>query len=177
MRIVSVLIATLLASSAALAQPGPMMGGQGQMADGMPMGMMMGGCAMMGRSEGALAFLKTELQIKASQEKAWSAFADAYRKDATERPMGPGPHHGGMKGSGMGRGKMGAGMMGGSGEPFPKVMEQHIQMMQSHLDRANTMNSAAKPLYDALNAEQRKTADELLPRFVMMHCAMGAGTP
>jgi len=173
MRIASFLTAALLTSAAAFAQPGPMMGGQ----DGMPMGMMMGGCAMMGRSEGALAFLKTELRIKTAQEKAWNTFADAYRKNAADRPMGPGPHRGGMKGSGAGRGGMGAGMMGGSGEPFPKAMEQRIQMMQSHLDNAKAMNGVAKPLYDALDAEQRKTADELLPRFVMMPCAMGGGTP
>ena len=164
MKLMSVAMAALLMSSAALAQPGPMMGG-----DDMPMmGMMGGHCAMMGRTEGALAFLKTELKITAAQEKSWDAFADAYRANAADMPMGHGPRggHGKMKGKG-------AHMMGGmGGGPFPDVMAQHLQMMEQHIDGARKMTDAATPLYKALNADQRKTADELLPRFVMMRCGM-----
>jgi hypothetical protein len=174
MRFLTGAMIALVASSAALAQPyGPMHGGpQGDM-----MGMMMGHCRMMQRSEGALAFLKTELKITAAQEKAWGAFAAAYRDEAAQGPKGPmagrrgGP--GGMGPGRMGPGGMGpGGMMMGAGEPFPKAVEQHLQLMERHLAGARKLTDAAKPLYDALSAEQKKTADELLTHFVMMRCPM-----
>lgn len=156
----------LLLSTVAFAQPAHMGGPPSPMMAGeMPMmGMMMGGhCAMMRRSEGALAFLKTELKITAAQDKAWGAFADAYRTEAASRSKGP-AHGGAMGGPG--------GMMIGSGEPFPKAVDTHLRMMERHLASARKLSDAAKPLYDALSADQRKTADELLTHFVMMRCPM-----
>lgn len=172
MKILTGAAITLLLSTAVFAQPGPMGRGPGgpMMAGDMSMmGMMMGGhCAMMRRSEGALAFLKTELKITAAQDKAWGAFAAAYRAEAANRPKGSG--HGGA----MGPGVMGSpgGMMMGSSEPFPKAVDTHLQMMERHLVSVRTLTDAAKPLYDALGADQRKTADELLTHFVMMQCPM-----
>jgi hypothetical protein len=169
MRLLTGVMIGLLASSAAFAQPhGPMAGG-GPHGDDMPMtGMMMGHCRMMQRSEGALAFLKTELKITAAQDKAWAAFAAAYRDQVAQGPKGP------MAGRRGGQGRMGpgGGMTMGAGEPFPKAVEQHLQMMERHLAGARKLTDAAKPLYDALGAEQKKTADELLTHFVMMRCAM-----
>jgi hypothetical protein len=130
--------------------------------------MMMGHCAMMRRSEGALAFLKTELAVTPAQSKVWDAFAAAYRSEAATKPQGM------MKGGGAkmkgGGGMMGGGMMGGPAKPFPEAMAQHTQMMENHLASAKRLTDAARPLYDALSAEQRKSADELLPHFIMMRC-------
>lgn len=176
MRMLTGAAIALLVSTAALAQPGPM----GPRPGNMPMmGMMMGGhCAMMRRSEGALAFLKTELRITPAQEKSWEAFATAYRAEAANRPKGPMPGGGGMGPGMMGPGMMGPGMMGGGmmmggpGGPFPKAVDAHLQMMENHLASARKLKDAAKPLYDALGAEQKKTADELLTHFVMMQCPM-----
>jgi hypothetical protein len=183
MKILSGVAIALLLSTAALAQPGPAGGGPGgpMMTGDMPMmGMMMGHCAMMRRSEGALAFLKAELKIASGQEKAWEAFAAAFRTEAANRPKGPmpggrgGPMGPGMMGPGMmgPGGGMGPGMMGGAGQPFPKAVETHLQFMERHLTSARKLMETAKPLYDALNVEQKKTADELLTHFVMMRCPM-----
>ena len=176
MRLLTGAAIALLASTAALAQPGPMgpRGGGPMMADNMPMMGMMGHCAMMRRSEGALAFLKTELKIAGPQEKAWNGFADAYRAEAAKLPKGPGgaPMGPGMMGGGPGMMGPGGGMVSPVGQPFPKAVETHLQMMERHIASARKLSDAAKPLYDALNAEQRKTADELLVHFVMMHCPM-----
>lgn len=168
MRILTGAMIALIASCAAFAQPGPhgpTAGQGGQPGDNMPMmGMMMGHCAMMQRTEGALAFLRTELKITPAQEKAWDAFAADYRAEATNRPKGP-------RADGS-RAMMGRGMMGGASGPFPQTMAQRIQMMENHLAGAKKLTDAAKPLYDGLSAEQRKTADELLPHFIMMRCPM-----
>ncbi len=167
MRVLTGATIALFASGAAFAQPGPMPGGHGgPMADRMPMmGMMMGGhCAMMERTEGALAFLKTELKITAAQEKTWGAFAAVFRAEAAGKPKGP-----------MARGhgpKMGPGAKADAPAPFPQAVARHLQMMDQHQASLKKLSDAAKPLYDELNAEQRKTADELLLHFVMSHCAM-----
>jgi hypothetical protein len=157
----------LVAASTASAQPGPGGHGGGPMADRMPMmGMMMGGghCAMLRRTEGALAFLKTELKIAAAQEKAWEGFAAAFRQEAANKAKNAKAHGHGPK--------MGPGAKPDAAEPFPQAMARHIEMMDQHHAGAKKLSDAAKPLYDALNAEQRKTADELLMHFVMSHCGM-----
>jgi hypothetical protein len=172
MRFLTGAMIVLVASSTAVAQPHGPAAGSGPHADNMPMmGMMMGHCRMMQRSEGALAFLKTELKITAAQEKAWGAFAAAYRDEVAQRPKEPMAGRRGGPG-GMGPGGMGPGGMMGAGQPFPKAVEQHLQMMERHLASARKLTDAAKPLYDALSAEQKKTADELLTHFVMMRCPM-----
>lgn len=140
-------------STEAAAPPGP---------PGM-MGMMQGmKCPMAGHPEGALAFLKTELSITPSQAQTWEAFATAYRDvAASHAPM-------------MGGGMMGGGMMGGEGKggmaakPFPDRMAMHTKMMERHLQAAKKLQAAVQPLYAALNAKQKKTADEVLPMIAMM---------
>ncbi len=167
MRVLTAATIALFASGAAFAQPGPMPGGHGgRMADRMPMmGMMMGGhCAMMQRTEGALAFLRTELKITAAQEKTWGAFAAVFRAEAADRAKGAMAHGHGPK--------MGPDAKADAAEPFPQAIARHLQMMDLHHASLKKLSDAAKPLYDELNAGQRKTADELLMHFVMSHCAM-----
>lgn len=158
MRLMTGAAIALLASTAAFAQP---MGGHGGGERPM-MGMMGGGaCMMIKRTEGALAFLKTELKITQAQEKTWGSFATAFRASATDKPA-----HGGPKGHGAKHGK-------GEAATFPEKVAHHTAMMDAHHAGFKTLSDAAKPLYDALNAEQRKTADELLMHFVMSHhCGM-----
>lgn len=166
MKFVTGAMIALLAASVASAQPGPMGGGHdGPMAGGMPMrGMMMGHCAMMRRTEGALAFLKTELKITAAQEKSWDGFAAAFRQEAADRAKS-------AKGHGH-KPKMGPGPKADAAEPFPQALAHRTQMMDQHHAGMKKLSDAAKPLYDGLNAEQRKAADALLMHFVMSHCAM-----
>lgn len=135
-------------TEAAAAPPGP----QGMM--GMMQGMK---CPMAGHAEGTLAFLKTELNITPAQAQTWDAFATAYRDvAASHAPM------------------MGGGMMGSEGKggmaakPFPDRMAMHTKMMERHLQAAKKLQAAVQPLYAALNAKQKKTADEVLPMIAMM---------
>jgi LTXXQ motif family protein len=151
--------AILLALAApALAAPpsghGPMMAD-----DRSSMGMMRGMCPMgMGRhTEGALAFLKTELKITPAQTAAWDAFAAAYRDSkghGGQMPMMPG----GM-------------MNGGKALPMPERMAQHAKMMEGHLAQLKKMQGSVSQLYASLTTEQKRMADELLPMF-MMHRMM-----
>lgn len=152
MRTWTMLAVALLASSAALAQP---MGGHGGGGGHM---MMDGGghCVMMQRPEGALAFLKTELKIASSQERAWNAFADAYREAAGGAHEGHGE-------------KNGDHAKHGKAQSFLDKAQHHVEMMDKHHAGFKSVYDAAKPLYEALNPDQRKAADELLMHFLMPH--------
>ncbi|WP_186291185.1 Spy/CpxP family protein refolding chaperone [Nitrospirillum viridazoti] len=114
--------------------PGMMSGGMGGMA-----GMMTGD-----HMEGRLAFLKTELHITDAQGKVWSAFADAVRAAAKGARM--------MHGS----------MMGAATATWPERLAQHEKMLSAHLEALKSIRAAAEPLYAALDAEQKKTADDLM---------------
>ena len=148
MKTLTILAVALLASSAALAQP---MGGHGGG------NMMSGGCVMMQRTEGALAFLKTELKIAPSQEQAWNDFADAYRDAAGAGHEG----HGKKPGDHKAQGKH------DKAESFLDKAQHHLEMMDMHHAGFKKVYDAAKPLYETLNTEQRKTADELLMHYLM----------
>lgn len=129
------------------------------------MGMMSGmDCPMMGgHTEGVLAFLRTELHITKAQTAAWDGFAAAYRHAAASLPQMP-RVEGAMKGPG-------AGMMGDDAKattPFPDRLSAHMQKMGERLAAMRTMRNALGPLYAAFSAEQKKTADRLLPMFTMM---------
>ncbi len=145
--------AAVLATSA-VAQPWPGMGPGQMMGEDRPgMGMMGGGMGMCSarHSEGMLSFLKTELKIAPAQEKTWDAFAAAYR-EAKGGPMPMMP--GGMMG-------------GGKAQPLPERMAQHEQMMEARLGVMKKMHAAITPLYASLSAEQKRTADEILPMGMM----------
>ena len=134
----------------------PMMG-QGGMMGGGDMGSMMGGgmgMQMMARHiEGRIAFLKAELKITDAQLPQWNAFAQAMRDNAAAMP--------GM-GSGMG-------MMNQSGA-LPDRLAAREKMLSARLEGLRKLKAAADPLYAALSADQKKTADELMisPMGMMM---------
>jgi hypothetical protein len=161
MKIMTAFAAALVISTAAIAQPNHNANPEAIGHEGMPMmGMMQPHCALMGRTDGALAFLKTELAISPSQSKAWDDFEAVYRAEASSRSRGAMGDRGMMK---CGKGPQ-------MNEPFPRKIAHHLEMMESHHARAKKLAASAAPLYDALNANQRKTADELLMHFAMSHC-------
>jgi hypothetical protein len=141
--------------------------GPGMMGSGYGMGPgMMGsgygmGPGMMGRGggpgqregyvEGRIAFLKTELKITPDQAKLWDAYADALRASA----------------------KTMAGMHAAmttimTATALPERLDAVESVMTERLDAFKQTKAAALPLYAALSAEQKATADEIMP-------AMGMG--
>lgn len=133
----------------------PMMGMQEGGMQNMPMGMMcgmmrqdgmgsmpMGGMPVMAdRTEGRIAFLRTELKITDAQLPLWNAVADAIRANA----------------------KGGMGMMDNMGQGS---LTERLGAREKHLaaqaEALRKFKSAVDPLYAALTDEQKKTADELL---------------
>jgi hypothetical protein len=128
-------------------QPG-MMGNMGQM---MPMmrQMMMGQQGGMGMPfehvEGRIAFLKAELKITDAQTPQWNAFAETLRSNATS-------HRAAYQ------------RMTADGMPstWPERLAFQQKMLSARLDSLKAMEAAVKPLYAALNDEQRKVADQLM---------------
>ncbi len=163
-----------------------MMSGQGMMGPGMMGQGMMMNCPMMGsgmmgsgnpHTEGRLAFLKTELKITESQEKAWNRFSDVMREVDQKRAsastkMGQGGMAPGMMGQGtMGQGTMGQGMMSQStGLSAPDALKKRVDLVETHLGNLKKLQAATAKLYRDLDESQKKTADELLG----MPCGMGA---
>ncbi|WP_332684633.1 Spy/CpxP family protein refolding chaperone [Bosea sp. (in: a-proteobacteria)] len=126
---------------------------QSMMGSGM-MSMMNGGAmAMMGqmmapeRIEGRIAFLKTELKITAAQEPLWSAFAEALRANARTMSSRQGMMTGGH---------------GAASQTLPQRIEGHERALSEHLDALRQLKAALQPLYAALDAAQKQTADQLL---------------
>jgi hypothetical protein len=116
---------------------------------GMPMmRMMMGqdGMHMMaGHIEGRLAFLKTELKITDAQLPLWNAFAQAMRDNATA--MAAMPHA----------------MTGIDQAPaFPDKLAARETLLTARLEAVRKLKVAADPLYIALYADQKKTANEIM---------------
>jgi hypothetical protein len=128
-------------------------------AQGMPMGpgssgnmpvmgmmqMMMGQNGMAGHVEGRIAFLKAELKITDAQKLLWNTVADAMRANAK-----------GMSGMPSGMPVM------GSAATLPDKLAMHEKMMAAHLDGLRKLKAAVEPLYASFNADQKKTADELM---------------
>jgi hypothetical protein len=134
-----------------------MPGGMG-MGDGGMTGMMrmMGaeGMQMMAQHvEGRIAFLKAELKITEQQLPQWNAFADAMRDNAKamQGVMGP---------------MMGAGAEGA----LPDRLAAREKQLAARLEAIRKLKAAADPLYTALSADQKKTADEIMvsPMGMMM---------
>ena len=145
---------------AAAATPAPATQGMpmGTMPEGsrsMPMtGMMqtmMGQNGVAGHVEGRIAFLKAELKITDAQQPLWSAVADAMRANA----------------KGMADMPTGMAMMG-SAATLPDKLAMHEKTMAAHLDALRKLSAAVEPLYAAFNADQKKTADELMIGPMMM---------
>ena len=96
--------------------------------------------------EGRLAYIKAELKITEPQESLWNAYAAAARDNANAMRA----HCSTM----MSR-------HSGSAVSLPDRLDQHEQLMAAQLDAVRAMNKALKPLYAALNDDQKKTADQL----------------
>ena len=108
---------------------------------------------MMGASQhilGRIAFLETELKITAAQKKLWDAFADALR--ANSRTMADIMST--MQGE----------MMAKTGVKHALLQraEAHEGMLASRLEALRQLNATLKPLYAALDLNQKQMADELL---------------
>ena len=120
----------------------------GMMSDDMMPGGMM---SMMGNMhqmmapkhiEGRIAFLKAELKVTANQEPLWQTFADAIRTDARAmRDM--------------------AKQMQAPGSLMERL-DRHERMLNAHLDHLQRIEVALRPLYESLDDDQRRTADELV---------------
>ena len=137
-------------------QRGP---GWGMMAPGMPMGPrgmmdMMAGCPMMGTStdgqassfiEGRIAFLKAELAVTDAQKAAWDAYADVLKRNLQ-----------GMQGMSQ--------MMKTVLEARTPVerLDAHLAAMETRIKTLQDVKPALAKLYEALSAEQKTKADDLL---------------
>ena len=115
-----------------------MMGGGGAQ-------MGMGGMNMTEHTAGRIAFLRAELQITDAQSKAWDAFADAMQKIGSQMKEADMP------------------MMAEASAPqLLARLDSQERMLTARLEGVRAMKAAFAPLYGALSAEQRKTADDLL---------------
>ena len=104
-----------------------------------------------GLTEGRLAFLKAELKITAQQEPLWDKYAEAARANAKEMYE----RHKTLLESVQ------------SDEALPQRLDQREQIMALNLDAMRKTDAALKPLYAALDDNQRKLADDLLPSGMM----------
>jgi len=122
---------------------------------GMPM-MPMGqnGMAMMAKHiDGRLAFLKTELKITDAQLPLWNALAQAMRANATAMQAMPDA------------------MMGMSkAATLPDKLTERETMLTARIEAVRKLKGAVDPLYAALDANHKKTADEIMlsPMGMMM---------
>ena len=122
-----------------------MMSGMMKMMGGGGAQMGMGGMNMTEHTAGRIAFLRAELQISDAQSKAWDAFADAMQKIGSQMKEADMP------------------MMAEASAPqLLARLDSQEQMLTARLEGVRAMKAAFAPLYDALSAEQRKTADDLL---------------
>jgi hypothetical protein len=153
MRIVTLAMGLIIAGGSGVADaqpegmPGMMHeGGMPMRHEGMDPGMMM--CRMGEQVEGRLAFLKAELKIAEAQMPQWNTFADAFRSSGQKAAQ----HCTMMKE------QRGSTMAGSPVERLTR-MEQHMKM---HLENLGAIKTALQPLYSALSAEQKKTADQIM---------------
>ncbi len=138
-------------ASSTSSSPDMMMNGHGKSSSSGMMGH--GGmmsCNESGHIDGRIAFLKTELKITEAQMDKWNAYVEAYRAHAEKMTQDCAAK----------KTKRGS---SASMDPLPKRLDDMEQRMTEHLAALQTMKKAAIPLYDVLSAEQKKTADQLLP--------------
>ena len=121
----------------------------------MPMGMGPAAMRPLQHIEGQLAFYKTELKITDAQTAQWNAFADTIRDNATRL-----------------RQAMMQAMEAKETATALDMMQRRTAMLTAQLDVTKAVQATAKPLYDALSADQRKVADELMAQHLQ---AMQAG--
>jgi hypothetical protein len=116
---------------------------------GMPMmRMMMGqdGMPIMAKHiDGRLAFLKTELKITDAQLLLWNTFAQAMRDDASTMQARPHPM-----------------MEMNKAATLPDKLAARETILAVRLEAVRKLKAAADPLYAALTADQKKTAEEIM---------------
>lgn len=140
-------------------QRGP---GMGMMGPGMPMGPrgmmgmmdMMAGCPMMGATtegqasaftEGRIAFLKAELAITDAQKGPWDAYADGIKRNLRSMQ------------------DMGQTMRAMFEAKTPvERLDAHLVAMEGRIKALKDVKPVLAKLYEALSAEQKKKADEIL---------------
>ena len=138
-------------------QRGPDMMGPNMMDRGSPMGRggmmsMLGGCPMMGADgqalafiDGRIAFLKAELAITEAQKGAWDAYADATKRNLES-----------MQG-------MWQTMRAVFDAKTPvERLDAHLAAMESRTKVLKDVKPALARLYEALSADQKKKADDIL---------------
>lgn len=124
---------------------------QGEMGHGMMGGMGHGMMMSPKYSEQRLAALKKELGITEAQTKVWDDYAAAVKAGA-----------GSMRGMHMK-------MMGGDAPAtLPERVKLHQEMMTARVEAMKAADAATLALYDALSADQKKKADELILGMGMM---------
>ena len=139
---IAVAVALALGTAAVVAQPyGMGMGGGPGMMMG---GGMMGGPGMMGgyNVEDRLAAQKSALKITPEQERAWTAYADAAKKQSEAMWAQ--------------REAMWKSAPASSAERY----ELHSKFMAQHAEQHQALSAAYKELYSALTPEQRTIADQ-----------------
>lgn len=112
-------------------------------------------CGMAKHIDGRLAFLKTELKITPEQEKLWEDFATVAKDNATsmqERCEAKKAKWKDAKEKGESKER----------PPLPERLDARAESLEAKLEALRAKTNAVKPLYDALNNEQKKTADELI---------------
>jgi len=101
------------------------------------------------RVEARLAYIRTALKIKDSQQPQWNAFANSVRQSAATRE------------------KKFEEFRQNRGQPRPTLsaVERLERAQKMHTEAAAQINAqlaAVKPLYDSLDPEQKKVADVVL---------------
>ena len=97
-------------------------------------------------AEGRLAFLKAELKITAQQEKAWSQYAQIVRKTTKTLYEQHQLYFDHLR----------------SDEGLPQRLDEREEVMATALDAMRKTDAALKPLYAALDADQKQVADQVL---------------
>jgi hypothetical protein len=128
-----------MAHPGGMGYPG-MMGGEGRRA---------WACAGAGsRVEGRLAYARAELRITPAQESLWQAYATALRE--AERTL-----------AGQCKDKPEA------DSSLPDRLDRHVETMAARLEAMRATNRALRPLYAALDAGQKKAADDIMGMAMM----------
>jgi hypothetical protein len=115
------------------------------------MGMMRGAPPFIGRVEGRLAQLRTELHIRPDQETQWGAFASELRaqSQAAERAHAPA------------MGRRGRAERRAAGN-LPAQLTEAERAMSAHIDALRRFRTSTAALYAKLDADQQRVFDNLI---------------
>ncbi len=156
--LIAVLLAGTLAGTAMAAGPD---GGMFHRGGGMHQKMMRQG-ERFEHIEGRLAFLKTELKITGNQETAWNSFATVLRQQNESAKSAYEKRKGEMRGRFEQKDGARDAMQERPVTPLPERFTKMETRLQARLDHLETLKGATLKFYGVLNAEQKKTADEIL---------------